>query len=68
MCGQENCVPFGCQVGAAIEQLGAINILFAIASIFSLGLFIGYFVANRRLRARYAEMPSGKQHGSGNPS
>lgn len=55
MCGQANCVPFGCVIGEAIEHVGAGNIIIGLSFLFGAGAAFGYMVAMKRARARYVQ-------------
>ncbi len=41
MCGKENCVPFGCNVGEALEMLGPAIIWPVLVTVFISGAFAG---------------------------
>lgn len=50
MCGNADCVPFGCVVGEAIAHVGGVNIAIGLSLIFISGAMLGYVVG-----ARYAK-------------
>ena len=41
MCGKENCVPFGCNVGEALEMLGPVIIWPVLVTVFISGVIAG---------------------------
>lgn len=41
MCGNENCVPFGCDVGEALEMLGPMIIWPVLTAVLVTGIILG---------------------------
>lgn len=41
MCGKENCVPFGCNIGEALEMLGPAIIWSTLVTVFISGIIVG---------------------------